>query len=51
MAQRVKNLTRIQEDLSSIPGNTPWVKGPGVAVSFRVDHTCCVDLILLWLWL
>ena len=28
VAQRVTNLTRIHEDVGSIPGLTPWLKDP-----------------------
>ena len=33
MAQQVKNLTNIREDVSLIPGLTQWVKDPVLAVS------------------
>ena len=49
VAQRVKNLTSIHEDESSIPGLTQWVKGSSVAMSCGVG--CRRGLDLVWLWL
>ena len=50
MAQRMKNPTRIHEDVGSIPGLTQWVQGSGIAASCGVDRRCGSDLVLLWLW-
>ena len=38
MAQGVKNLSSIHEDVSSIPGLIQRVKGSGMAVSDGVGH-------------
>lgn len=48
VAQRVKNLTSIQEDANSIP---QWVKDSGVVKRYSVGHRYSSDLALLWLWL
>ena len=32
MAQQIKNLTSIQEDVALIPGLTQWIKDPALAV-------------------
>ena len=50
MAQQVKNLTSIHEDVDLIPGLAEWVKGPSVAVSCSVGRRHDLDLALLWLW-
>ena len=50
MAQWVKNPTRIQEIMGSIPGFPQRVKGSGVAASCGVGHRHHLDPELLWLW-
>ena len=50
MAQWVKNLTSIRNNVGSIPGLTQWVKGSGIAASCSAGHRCGSGLVLLWLW-
>ena len=50
MAQQVKNLTSIHEDVSSIPGLVQWVKESGVAANRGADCGYSWDPALLWLW-
>ena len=45
VAQRVKNLTSIHEDVGSIPGLIQWVRR-----SVSVDPRGGSDLVLPWLW-
>ena len=50
VAQQVKNLASVHEDVGSIPGLDQWVKGLGVAFNCGVGHRQGSDLVLLWLW-
>ena len=50
VAQRVKNLTSINEDESLIPGLNQWVKGSRAAMSCGgIGGRRGLDLMLLWL--
>ena len=50
MAQWVKNLTNIFEDVGLIPGLAKWVERCGIVVSCGVGCRLSLDLDLLWLW-
>ena len=49
MAQPLANLTRIHEDVGSIPGSLSWLR-IWVAMSCGVGCRCSSDPELLWLW-
>ena len=51
MAQWVKNLIGISEDMNLIPDLAQWVKGSGVAANCCIGCRHGFDLTLLWLWL
>ena len=50
MAQWLATPTRHHEVVGSIPGLTPWVKDPSIAMSCGVGRRRGWDLALLWLW-
>ena len=50
VAQWIKNLTSIHEDVSSIPGLAKCVKGSVVAMSCGVGHRGSLNPVLLGLW-
>ena len=50
VAQGVRNLTSIHEDVGLIPGLAQLVKGSVAAVSCGVGHRHGSDLVLLQLW-
>ena len=50
VAQWLMNPTRNREVAGWIPGLTPWVKDPGIAVSCGVGRRRGLDPALLWLW-
>ena len=47
VAQQVKNMTSIHEDVGSILALSQWVKVFGVAASCDIGHVCGSDLELL----
>ena len=50
MAQQIKNMTSVHEDVGLIPGLTQWFKESSVVSSCSVGCRHESDLALLWLW-
>ena len=50
VAQWVKNLMSIHEDMGLIPGLAQQIKGSSIPVSCIVGGRCGLDPALLWLW-
>ena len=50
MAQQVKNLTSIHEDLGLIPGLIQVVKDLVLVKAAVLGPGCSSDLVLLWRW-
>ena len=46
VAQRVKNLIRIHEDVGLIPGLAQLVKGSSIAASCSIDRRCSWEFIV-----
>ena len=51
VAQQVKNLTSVHEDVGLIPGPARWIKGLALLQGVALGCKCCSDSTLLWLWL
>ena len=51
MAQWVKDLTPLFEDVGSIPGLTQWIKDLVLLQgAVKVTDACNPDLVFAWLW-